>query len=778
MWRPALVGLAVCLAGGVLTEAQQPAAGSARDLPIRRVVLYKSGIGYFEHVGQVTGDGRVAVTFTSPQLDDVLKTLTVLDLDGGMVSSVGYTSEAPLGRRLDALGLPVGEDATLSELLSALRGARVEARRGATRVSGRLLDVESRDRTGHGVTEQVDQASIITAGGEVHVVDLGAGTVLQFADAALNQRLNRYLETFAASGGQDRRTLTIETSGAGTRRLYVSYVSEAPVWKTTYRIVLRATPDATPMLQGWAIVDNTTGADWTDVALSLVAGAPQSFVQPLSQPLYTRRPHVPVPSGLLMTPQTHAATLLTTGAGGIVVDSSGGALPGVTVRVRDSAGRVIGTLVTDAAGRFSVPHASGRVRAELTLQGFASTSVELDAGSEARVVMRPQAMSETVTVTGDRAGRGAAGGRPAPRGVVGGAVGGVPGSAEIASSIGTGIPARASARELGELFEYVLNERVTVPQNRSAMVPVVAADIEAERVSLWSRADRVARPRRALWLTNTSGLTLDGGSIAVIDGETFAGEGLIETVKPGERRLVSYAMDLGMQVDADGESVPNRQQRLRIAHGVMTIETFECQQVRYTARNQDTRPRQLIIEHPHRGGWELLPGGPSPVESTATSHRFRLPVAPDTTAALVVSAFHPIRSSVAVGNVSDDQLRVYIEQGALNEEARAALEAVATARRALADLEQQIEVRQQEATSISEDQGRVRENMKSLGGSREERQLVERYVEQLDGQEDRLAALRAELDHLERQRMDRQRALDQRIEALSVEPAELGAPCR
>src|SRR6201999_3577419 len=91
--------------------------------------------------------------------------------------------------------------------------------------------------------------------------------------------------------------------------MLVSYVSEVPVWKTTYRIVVPSDAKRQPLLQGWAVVDNTIGEDWKDVELSLVAGAPQSFIQQISQPYYARRPEVAMPQSYQMTPQTHEETM-------------------------------------------------------------------------------------------------------------------------------------------------------------------------------------------------------------------------------------------------------------------------------------------------------------------------------------------------------------------------------------------------------------------------------------------------------------------------------------
>src|SRR5262249_11749875 len=110
-------------------------------LPVKRVVLYKNGVGYFEHQGPVRNSQDVSIGFTSGQLNDVLKSLTVLDLDGGRIAGVAYGSAAPVDRQLGDLRLPVGEKTTLTEFLGALRGARLEVHGAAGTITGRLLSV-------------------------------------------------------------------------------------------------------------------------------------------------------------------------------------------------------------------------------------------------------------------------------------------------------------------------------------------------------------------------------------------------------------------------------------------------------------------------------------------------------------------------------------------------------------------------------------------------------------------------------------------------------------
>jgi hypothetical protein len=688
---------------GPQTPPPQPTtAGAQRDaaadrLPVRRVVLYKSGVGYFEHLGRVSGNQTVTIDFTSGQLDDALKSLTALDLGGGRVAGVNYNSEASLERRLGDLRLPVGSETTRAAFLSALRGARLDVRSAAARVVGRLLSVERLERQSNGEATHVDAVSIVSDAGEIHTIALDAGVSVRIMEADLNQEVGRYLALMGSVRDQDVRRLSLATAGTGDRDLFVSYVSEVPVWKATYRLVLpSAGASRRPLLQGWAIVDNTVGQDWERVELSLVAGAPQSFVQAISQPYYVQRPVVPLPDRVTLTPQTHQAAI---------------------------------TTAAPVAAPAPPPPAS-----------------------------EPQG----------RAGRGGRGG-----GVVGGVVGGVAQStlnttrdgvsprmdalAEVTvSAARAAFQAEATAAQLGDLFEYKLKEPVTIRKNQSALVPILGAEVEAERVSLWNPASGLNRPLRAVWLTNATGLTLDGGSFSVIEGEAFAGEGLVEPLKAGERRLLSYAVDLGVHVDVKGEMVPTRVTRVQINRGVIIQTTAEHQTQTYSARNEDAEPRVLVVEHPARAGWSLGGTTMKPAETTAAWHRFRVRVEPKSTATFTVEETRPVLTQVMVSSVTSDHIALWIREKAISPALETALREVITRKNAIAGVAAQIAAQQSQIDEIARDQQRIRENMKSLTRSAEERALLQRYVRQLDEQENRLETLRKEVQTLtaERQRLD------------------------
>lgn len=775
--------------GGVVAvqgQSRTPAATSPAEqrLPVRRVVLYKSGIGYFEHLGRVRGTQDVTIEFTSGQLDDVLKSLTALDLDGGRVASVNYNSDAGIDRRLGALRLPLGASATRAQLLTALRGARVEVRTGATRLAGRLLSVEPQTRRADGGVTTVDVLALVTDSGDIQTAVLDPGVTVRITDAGLNEEVGRYLSIVGSSREQDVRRLTISTTGQGERDLFVSYVSEVPVWKSTYRLVLGtdvggATPVA-PVLQGWAIVDNTIGEDWNNVELSLVAGAPQAFIQRISQPYYVQRPVVPLPERVLMSPQTHQGSLTTAGAGaitGLVTDAANSPIPGATVRVTRN-GSLVGTSVSDSNGRYRITGLpAGSYEVVVFLAGFRPATmngVQVSGGSETTLghTLEVGSMSESVSVAGGVVG-GVAGGIPAPPPSAPAGIGGGRGGAGARSVVDRlqfaqdAFQAVATGGDLGDLFEYTLKEPITILKNQSALVPIVNGTVGAERVSIWNAASGSARPLRAVWVTNSTGQTLDAGSVSIVEGQAFAGEGLIESIKAGERRLLSYAQDLAMTVTAGGDPAPARVTRVQLTRGVLVQRREDRQRRVYTARNEDKAPRTLVVEHPIRGGW-TLGGDLKPAESTPAAHRFRLTVAPSTTATFTVEETRPVETRVAVSSITDNQLQVWITAGLLDEPALASLREVLRRKAVIADLSTQIGTRESEVTTIGRDQERVRENMKSLKGTADERQLVQRYVRQLDAQETRLETLRAEAASLTAQRNAAQAELNKFIEGLGV----------
>ena len=352
---------------------------AAAKLPVRHVVLYKTGVGYFEHVGRIRGNQDVRVDFTSSQLNDVLQSLTILDLGGGRIAGVNYNSEAPLSQRLGTLRLPLEENTDLSKFYGALRGARLQVRSGASVITGRLLSVERKTRVSGGTTLEVDLLTLVSDSGEVRSIEMTPAVGVQLAEGDVTQEVSRYLRLLASVRQEDLRRMTIATTGSGDRQLYVSYISEVPIWKTSYRVVFPAKKGDEPLLQGWAIVDNTIGEDWNNIELSLVAGAPQSFIEQLSQPYYAHRPVVLLPQTAQLSPQTHEGAMLggIASLSGRVVDSTGGVIQKAHVKLFMDSGGEIGETTTDNQGLYSFGDLpAGNYRLSVQLMGFRGVEVQ------------------------------------------------------------------------------------------------------------------------------------------------------------------------------------------------------------------------------------------------------------------------------------------------------------------------------------------------------------------------------------------------------------------
>ncbi|MFB1482321.1 hypothetical protein [Corallococcus sp. RDP092CA] len=262
-------------------------------LSIRRVVLYKHGVGYFERRGKVTGSETAHLDFKARDMNDVLKSMTVLDLSGGSVSAVSYDSTKPLEQLLSEATIRIPEHGSLTALLGQVKGARVRARVGGAQVEGAIVGLESLPVV-QGEASVVRPFLTLLVGASLRTFDVLELGELEFLDEAVRKDLEFYLATVMSSYKKDSKRLSILTAGEGSRELFVSYVLESPVWKTSYRILLDE--GKPPLLQGWALVDNTGDEDWVDVELSLIAGLPVSFVHDLYNPRYLRRPVVEVRS--------------------------------------------------------------------------------------------------------------------------------------------------------------------------------------------------------------------------------------------------------------------------------------------------------------------------------------------------------------------------------------------------------------------------------------------------------------------------------------------------
>ena len=270
------------------------------DLPLQRVALFSSGVGFFERGGEAAGAAVVRLPFPAEDVSDILKSLTVIDPACDM-PCVAYPAEDVLDATLGGLKPDLSGNPGLARLLNAVRGARLEVTCASGALAGRILGVEERD-VGRAVgTERAaarwdENGGRVTylslyESGEVQLVDVATILSYRFLDQDISADMERALDVLLSAATSKLRDLEVCLPADQSREVVLSYVSSAPVWKAAYRLDLAKRP---AFLQGWAIIDNASDVDWENVELSLFVGRPSSFTQPLYEPYYVRRQEIPL----------------------------------------------------------------------------------------------------------------------------------------------------------------------------------------------------------------------------------------------------------------------------------------------------------------------------------------------------------------------------------------------------------------------------------------------------------------------------------------------------
>lgn len=292
-------------------QRTQSAAGTS-DVPVTKVVLFSSGVGYFEHGGFVQGNGSTSLRFKTSQINDILKSLVLQDQDGGRVGAVSYASQDPLAKTLRSFQVDITQNPSLADLLNQLRGARVTAQVRAEVLKGTILGVEQRRIPAEKGEPVVVPVLNLLSGASIRAVELQSIGSLTLDDPELEAELTKALSALTQARDQDKKPVTIDFAGEGRRRVRIGYVVETPIWKTSYRLLLDDRKNV-GQIQGWAIVENQTESDWNGISLSLVSGRPISFMMDLYRPLYATRPTVVPELYAGLRPQLYDAAIAADG---------------------------------------------------------------------------------------------------------------------------------------------------------------------------------------------------------------------------------------------------------------------------------------------------------------------------------------------------------------------------------------------------------------------------------------------------------------------------------
>ena len=697
--RTAIAASLLAVVSAVSSRAAEPA------LPLEKVVLFTSGVGFFQHGGKVDGDAQVEMAFKSEQINDLLKSMVLEDRDGGTVAAVSYASRDPITKTLGTFAVNLTDNPSIGQILGRLRGARIEVA-AAPPASGTIVGVEKRTvPVGDDQTVEKEFVTILTKEG-LRTLALDTITRLKLLDERLQGELEKALAVLALGTDNDRKSVTLDFAGKGARRVRVGYVQEAPVWKTSYRVVLGAEDGKAAekdkdkkqekaLLQGWAIVENTTDQDWKDVRMSLVSGRPISFRMDLYQPLYVPRPEVRQELYASLLPQQYGQDL--------------------AKRDREFA----------AAGE-----RQGRIqlaRPEKAASGLRGAAAAY-APAESSVVGDEKALS-----------------------------------LDMAANAGS-IQSVAQGAALGELFRYEIDKPVSIARQRSAMLPIVSEQIEAEKVSIYDDRVLAKHPLAGLRLVNSTKLNLMQGPVTVYDGDVYAGDARVEDLAPGSERLVSYAVDLDVEVAPRTEPHPEEIVSVKLAKGTLVVTRKLARRKIFEIKNSAADAVKLLVEHPREEPWKLV-APEKPAETTRDRYRFAVTAEPGKPVTLEVAEEQQTLQQLALVNTDDSTILFFTNAKQTSPAVKEALTAVIERKREIERFVQERAKREQEVNVVGQEQERIRQNMAQLERTSD---LYTRYVQKFAVQEDRVETLRKEVADLQAKELEARRALDDYLQQLEL----------
>jgi hypothetical protein len=589
----------------------------SNPLPVSQIVLFSSGVGYFQREGQIDGKSQVDLAFPAGNVNDLLKSLVLQDLGGGKIRTITYDSQETIEKTLRSFTFDLSYNPTLGQILNQARGQKVEVTTAAGQpavIAGDVVGMEVVPANVH--DGEKDVLNLLCADG-LRGIPLPNIQRVRFLDPALDTEFRRALAILAGAHDAQKKNVRLDFAGDGKRRVRVGYVVENPIWKTSYRLVLDK--EGKPLLQGWAMVENTSDEDWNDVRLALVSGRPLSFQMNLYAPLYVPRPVVEPELFAWLRPPAYNGAIAFGGQQGFAGGGAGFAGLGAFGNLGGQFGQT-GNL---GAGGGAFGQFGNRYQGYGNLGGpFGAMSRGVNilgqrqpddpnadaANADARLSYeelkkrrqeKQKAKEEAKEV----------------------------GSALTALDLQESLDAATSATSVGDHFQYVVDQKVCLPRQKSALLPIVNQPAEASRVSVFNLSVHNKHPLLGLRFKNTTGHQLPQGPITVYDGGSYAGDSRVLDLQPNEERLLAYALDVGTEVKATQHSRPDpKVVSVKLARGVLHVRYTMRQHVTYTIQNRSEHDRLVVVEHPSAVDWKLVTPE-KPAERSRDLYRFQVAVA-------------------------------------------------------------------------------------------------------------------------------------------------------
>ena len=680
-------------------------------LKVKKVIIFKHGVSYYILQAPIKGSGKYELEFKISEMDDVLKSLFVIDTSKkGYVSSISYDTALETSELLKSIMLNIPDMDSFSSLITQIKGAPVSLLIvGGKNLKGITMGIELNERF---IKDQKSTEKIL-----ILLQDDDTITKIPFSDIKAFEILNDdikkdlkfFLDTVIAGKKKDAKNILIHCESGGDdeieREIFVSYILESPIWKTSYRLIISKVLEQKQqcLLSGWCMVENTTNQDWENIELSLVAGMPVSFRYDFYKPIFIQRPIVKPPTILSAKP-------------------------------------------TD-------------IEEGLELEKFKDYAM----AEEARPAMKmSKKLRGALPPAPGMAAGAAAGGRYL----------GVMSSLDDESLMEkVKSQTKTQTKDLGELFEYNISNPVTIKRKHSALVPILTEAIKARRILLYNINEHDKNPNACLEITNNTTLTLERGPATIIYDDNLAGEAIVPFLNKDDTRLLNYAIEQAVLIIHEQKSENLSVHKVKFGGGYSYEYYFTDSMTFYKIKNKTSEEKELYLDHPKNSGFKFIEPPIQP-EETPNYWRFKITLKPKDAIVFTLKERKENYTSNYLWNWSKDDIleRVgfYIKHKFIDDKLENQLKEIAELIQKSGELKTRRDKLHNERDSMNDEQARLRENISVLGEDTQSISLKERYVKKLSDQENRFESISGDLNKLDKEITELNTDIDGRINGLKI----------
>ncbi|MFX1302540.1 MAG: hypothetical protein ACFFBV_03325 [Promethearchaeota archaeon] len=678
-------------------------------LNVKRVIIFKHGVSYYILEGILKGSGKFELEFKIDEMNDVLKSLFVLDTSkNGYISSISYDAALETNQLLKSIMLNIPDTDSFSSLVTQIKGADVILTvGGAKQISGKIMGIEYDEKF---IKEEKITEKLLTLhqdNGMITKYKFSEIKSLEIMNDEIKKDLKFFLDTVIAGKKKDAKKIIINCESGGDdeidRNIFVSYIRESPIWKTSYRLIMskQQALEQKCLLSGWSLIENTTNQDWEDIELSLVAGMPVSFIYEFYRPIFIQRPVIQPPKVLSARP--------------------------------------------------------AEIEEGLEMEKFKDYAMaEMDA--------KPMAMKRRAKAPSTRSF--APPGAPPVGGI--GRGGAIMSDTEIYDKVKSQV--KTQTKDLGELFEYNISNPVTIKRKQSALVPILTESIKAKRILLYNKNEHDKNPNACLEITNNTNLTLERGPVTIIYDDNLAGEAIIPFLNKEDTRLLNYAVEQAVIITHEQESENLSVHRVTFGSGYSYEYYYTNLMITYKIKNKTDEEKELYLDHPKTYEYKFIEKPVEP-EETANYWRFKLTLKPKDAIVFKLKEQRENYSSNYLWNYSKEDLlkRVgfYVRKKFIESDLENQLKEIAELIQTLNDLRAKEEKLIEERDVMTDEQSRLRENIAVLGEDSQSISLKERYVKKLSDQESRFEEIKKELKTLDKKVKELNKNIEEKMNLLS-----------